>query len=206
MAFSDFTLELAGRSLGVTTREADLFTDLAKAEVFGWLADLLGKRTQVALISEKARSEFIVAPILVASRELSPVPLAIFSGQRLDVDPSRGLVGECDFILATAPPVLPLRSPIVTIVEARKNDIEGSLGQCVAEMVAARIFNEQTGDPTVRVHGCVTTGEAWQFLSLDERGEGVAIDRRRLYFDDVGGILAAFQAIVARSAGAASHS
>ena len=123
MDYRDFTLEGATRSFGVSTREADLFAACPPVEVPAWLLDTLGKRTQLSLISAKARSEFIVVPILLASRDLSPIPLAIYSGHRLDIDPSRGLVGECDFILAASPAVPPLRAPIVTIVEARKNDI-----------------------------------------------------------------------------------
>ncbi len=203
MAFSDFTIEQMGRTLGITTREADLFPAVAPIAAPPWLTDTLGKRTQLALISEKARSEFIVVPILMASRELSPVPLAIFSGQRLDVDPARGLVGECDFILATAPPIPPLRSPIVTVVEAKKNDIEGGLGQCAAEMVAAQLFNLTEGRPSAPMHGCVTTGEVWQFLRLSESADIVEIDRRRYYLDDVGGILSAIQAIIARAVASA---
>ncbi len=91
----------------MTTREADLFPDLRAVEAPAWLRDALERRTQLSLISEKSRSEFIVVPILLASRELCPIPLAIFSGQRLDVDPALGLVGECDFILAATDPSRP---------------------------------------------------------------------------------------------------
>ena len=151
----------------------------------------------MALVSEKARSEFIVGPILLACRELSGGALAIFSGHRLDVDASRGLHGECDFILALADPVPRLRAPIVTVVEAKKNDIEAGLGQCVAQMVAARDYNEREGRSPGVVYGCVTTGEAWQFLRLE--GSDVTVERGRLYIDNVGAILAAFGAIVSRS-------
>jgi hypothetical protein len=194
MSYSDFTLEQVDRALGITTRDADLFPSLPAVAVPDWLGESLGRRTQLALISEKSRSEFIVVPILIASRDLSPVPLAIFSGQRLDVDPALGLVGECDFILATAPPVPPLRAPIATIVEAKKNDIELGLGQCVAQMVAARMFNHAADRGATTVYGCVTTGEVWQFLRLEDRI--ALIDRRRFYLDDVAGILSAIQAIV----------
>ncbi len=196
MTYSDFTLERVDQALGVTTREADLFPGPPPVEVPDWLRETLAKRTQLSLISEKSRSEFIVVPILLASRDLSPTPLAIFSGQRLDVDPGRGLVGECDFILAAAPPVPPLRAPIATIVEAKKNDIEVGLGQCVAQMVAAEMFNRAAGH-AAPIFGCVTTGEVWQFLELT--GDSAAIDRRRYYLDDVGGILGVIQAIVARA-------
>ena len=99
MAFSEFTLESAVRSLGVVVREADLFPSLAPAASPDWLPGLLARGTRLALISEKARSEFIVVPILLAARELSGGGLAIFLGQRLDVDAGRGLIGECDFLL-----------------------------------------------------------------------------------------------------------
>ncbi len=197
MAYSDFTLERVAQSLGVTTTEAALFGSPTSVAVSVWLQEALGKRTQLASISEKSRSEFIVAPILFSSRDLSPIPLAIFSGQRLDVDPERGLVGECDFILSVAPPVLPLRAPIATIVEAKKNDIEAGLGQCVAQMVAADLFNQKAGLPGP-IHGCVTTGEVWQFLRLS--GPTAIIDRRKYYLDNVEGILGVIQAIIALSA------
>lgn len=194
MEYEDFMLETVDTVLGVTLQPADLFAALAPVAVPAWLQELLGKTVQLSLLSEKARSEFIVAPILVATRELSQDAVAIYSGQRLDVQPERGLVGECDFIVARTPPVPVLRAPLVTIVEAKKNDIEAGLGQCVAQLVGARVFNERTGKSGQTLFGCVTTGEDWQFLRLE--GDIVAIDRRRYYLDNLGGILAVFQAII----------
>jgi len=203
MAFSEFTLESAVRSLGVTVREADLFPGLSPAAVPAWLPGWLARGTRLALISEKARSEFIVVPILLAARELCGDRFAIFSGQRLDVDVARGLSGECDFLLALGPPVPPVRSPIAAVVEAKKNDVEAGLGQCVAQMVAARAFNESDGQPGVPVFGCVTTGESWQFLRL--AGDAAAeLDGRRLYLDNVAGVLAALVAVVDQASAGAS--
>lgn len=200
MAFSEFTLDSAVRSLGVTISEADLFPALTPATAPEWLPDWLARGTRLALISEKARSEFIVVPILLAAKELSGGRLAIFSGQRLDVDPARGLTGECDFLLALGPSVPPLRAPIAAVVEAKKNDVEGGLGQCVAQMVAAREFNAADRGPAP-VHGVVTTGEAWQFLRLT--GDAVELDRRRFYLDNVAGVLAAIAAVVRAAGGGA---
>jgi hypothetical protein len=194
LAFSDFTLEMVQQRLGVTTEAADLFPTLPDVVVPPWLLETLGRATPLALLSEKARSEFIVAPMLTATCELVGTPLSIYSGHRLDVDPERGLVGECDFILAAAPPVPPLRAPVVTIVEAKKNDVEAGLGQCVAQMVAATLFNQAAGGEPDPVFGCVTTGETWQFLRL--RGNIAQIDRRRFYIDNPPAILAAIQSIV----------
>ena len=169
MPYSDFTLELVESRLGVATQESLLFPQLAPRTPPAWLAEMLARGTRLALTSEKARSEFIVVPILLAAREGSGDQLAIFSGQRLDVDPAEGLTGECDFILALGPSVPPLRAPLATIVEAKKNDVEAGLGQCVAQMVAAQRFNQAARRPDFPVHGCVTTGETWQFLRLDKQ-------------------------------------
>jgi hypothetical protein len=195
MTYSDFTLEIVEKVLGVKVQQAHLFPALSPLSVPMWLHDLLEKGKPLALISEKARSEFIVAPILLASRELSQNTVAIYSGQRLDVQPEQGLVGECDFILSATPPVPVLHAPIVTIVEAKKNDVEGGLGQCAAQMVGARLLNQKEGREGVSVFGCVTTGETWQFLQLHQRE--LSLDRERYYLDNVGGILAVFQAMIA---------
>jgi hypothetical protein len=195
MPYPDYTLELVESTFGLTVVPGELFPGLVPLAVPGWLRDLLERgREAAALVSEKARSEFLVVPILLVAHDFAPADLTIYSGQRLDVDPEHGLVGECDYILALTPPVPRLRAPRVTIVEAKKGDIEASLGQCVAQMVAARMFNERTGETSRPMFGCVTTGEVWQFLRLD--GTTVTAARERLFLDNVGGILAALQAIL----------
>ncbi len=158
---------------------------------------MVTRGTRLALLSEKSRSEFIVVPILLAARELSGDRFAIFSGQRLDVDPQQGLAGECDFILAIGPALPPLHAPVMTFVEAKKNDVEAGLGQCIAQMVGARRFNDAAGRMNATVFGCVTTGETWQFLQLDDHA--ALLDRPRYYLDNVGRILGVLRSICDRS-------
>ena len=195
MVYSEFTLESALRELNLTLGEADLFAGQQPITPPAWLADTLARGTRLALISEKSRSEFIVVPILLTARELSKDRFAIFSGQRLDIDASRGLAGECDFLLSIGPSLPPLHDPIAAIVEAKKNDVESGLGQCVAQLVAANEFNQQAGRMTRTLYGCVTTGEAWQFLKLN--GQRVELAKKRYYLDDVPGILGSWVAVVA---------
>ena len=202
MAYTDFTLESVEATFGLTTQPGDLFPGLRPLSVPAWLQDLLDRgRQTAALVSEKARSEFLVVPILLAVHDVAPCVMSIYSGQRLDVDASRGLAGECDFILALTPAVPRLRAPLVTVLEAKKGDVEAGLGQCVAQMVGARLFNERAGEPPRAVFGCVTSGEVWQFLRLE--GADLTMNSLRLFIDNVGGILAAFQAILARGVPAA---
>jgi hypothetical protein len=197
MSYSEFTLEAVERHLGLTTQEADLFPESPTAAVPEWLPGWLSRGTRLALVSEKSRSEFIVVPILLAARELTGDRFAIFSGQRLDVDPGKGLIGECDFILAVGPALPPLHAPLMTVVEAKKNDVEAGLGQCIAQMVGARRFNEASGRMTAPIFGCVTTGETWQFLRLAD--QAALLDRSRYYLDNIGRILGVLRAIFERA-------
>jgi hypothetical protein len=48
------------------------------------------------------------------------------------------------------------------------------LGQCIAEMIAAGIFNEQEDKSIDRSYGVITSGNLWRFLKL--KGQDVHID------------------------------
>jgi hypothetical protein len=82
----------------------------------------------------------------------------------------------------------------MVIVEAKKNDIEEGIPQCAAQMVAAGLFNERHKEPLSAVYGCVTTGEAWQFLRL--RGKELQVDADRYYIIDVAAILGVLVAVL----------
>ena len=198
MAYSDFTLQAIETTFGVTAQPEVLFRDLSQVAVPAWLRDLLARGLQLPLVSEKARSELIVMPILLACRELSNNTVAIFSGSRLDVNPEQGLLGECDFLLSRTAEIPEVRAPLIAVVEAKKNDVEAGLGQCVAQMIGARLYNQQSGRELPAIYGCVTTGEVWQFLRL--AGDVAAVDRQRYYLDNVGGILGVFGAILGADA------
>lgn len=201
-SFAEFTLKSARTVLGLDPASADLFADARPVAPPRWLLESFERAdqgTRLSLISEKARSEFVVAPVLLAARELSGNAISIYSGERLDVDPRRGLTGECDFIVAASDGRFTLRAPIAVLVEAKKNDIEAGLGQCLAQMCAAAAFNEEQGRSDSPVYGCVTTGELWQFLKLDRSASW--LDRRRYHLGDVDRILGAFLFIAAETRG-----
>ena len=73
------------------------------------------------------------------------------------------------------------------MVEAKKEDLIAGLGQCVAEMVAIRLFNDREKAPTPVVFGCVTSGSNWRFLKLE--GSTISIDRPEYHIRDLGKIL-----------------
>lgn len=193
MGYGDFDFDFLLEHFDLTVTQVPLFAQVAPVAPNAWLRDALHKGRPVAFLSEKSRSEFIVAPILLTCQELAGEAYYLYSGVRLDVDAAQGLNGECDFILARTPPTPTLRAPLLVVVEAKKNDIEEGLPQCAAQMVAARLFNETHHSPVAQLHGCVTTGEAWQFLRLT--GKELLIDADRYYISDVAKILGVLLAI-----------
>jgi len=80
-----------------------------------------------------------------------------------------------------------VRAPIVAVVEAKKEDLISGLGQCAAEMVAIRLYNEREGSAVPAVFGCVTSGSNWRFLKLE--GQILSIDHPEYYLRDVAKIL-----------------
>jgi hypothetical protein len=68
---------------------------------------------------------------------------------------------------------------VVMIVEAKNENIKGGLGQCVAEMIAAHMFNAREGSGIDTIYGAVTSGEIWKFLTLG--GSVVSIDLSDYY-------------------------
>ena len=189
MSFRDFTFPQVNAILGLTLAEANLFDKIAPLSLPPeFLAKLHGRvELALALSTEKARSEFIIAHILVELLQMSDNGFGLFSGVEFDVDSSRGLNGVCDFILTRSRIQSVLTAPILAITEAKNDNIRNGLGQCIASMVAAREFNLQTSpDPTV-IFGAVTTGSSWKFLKLENAA--LTLDRSEYLISEPGRIM-----------------
>ena len=193
--YGDLTLDDLRRDYQIQADVAPLFQSAAPLEPSAWLRETLAKGLRMALVSEKARSEFIVAPILVFLSGALEQPISVYSGVSFNVEPARGLKGVCDFILSKSPPLPTVQAPVLMMVEAKKNDIEEGIGQCAAEMVAADIFNRNAANNTETVYGCVTTGETWQFLQLTK--QSLTIDQNRYFIDNTPKILGIMRQILA---------
>jgi hypothetical protein len=80
-----------------------------------------------------------------------------------------------------------ISAPVVAIVEAKNEDIKSGLGQCIAEMVAAQLFNELENNDKDTIYGIVTSGEIWKFLQIAE--QTVTIDLSDYYITDIDKII-----------------
>ncbi len=177
MAYSDFTLRKAKEDLKLNLVEGGRF--LPKIDPIipnPYLAEFLQESLPlaVAMGSEKARSELIISPILFEVRKLFDRQISFFSGEDFTVDAAAGLSGVCDFLISRSPEQLLIEAPAVVIVEAKKENLKGGLGQCIAEMIAAQRFNQAKGQDIPTIYGSVTSGNLWTFLKLE--GQTVTID------------------------------
>lgn len=190
MPYSEFTLARVKKQFALTTSEdIDIFAAVPKLECSEYLTGTLRYNVPLALASnsEKARSEMIIAPILVEVRKQLQSKFSLFSGIDFTVDAEKGLTGFCDFIISSGSERLFVSSPVMMLVEAKKENILAGLGQCVAEMVAAQIFNEREGNDISVIYGVVTSGTNWKFLKLE--GNVVEIDLVEYYLTDINKIL-----------------
>jgi hypothetical protein len=116
----------------------------------------------------------LVTPILAQATKLSGGTVKLFSGEEFNVDPEKGLNGFCDFLFSRSANPYTIDAPVFMLVEAKRGEIEFGLGQCVAEMMAAQLYNQSQGQTIPVIYGCVTSGRLWQFLKLE--GDEVTID------------------------------
>jgi hypothetical protein len=58
------------------------------------------------------------------------------------------LSGVCDFLISRSPEQLLIEAPVIVIVEAKKQNLKGGWGQCIAEMVAAQRFTPPKSNPS----------------------------------------------------------
>lgn len=191
MAYSDFTLKSVKQAFSLKTDEQqELFAKIVDVKVSEHLQTWLQEQVPLGLAigTQKARSEMIIAPILVEARKLMQRRVSLFSGIEFDVDPDRGLSGVCDFIFSRSAEQLMLTSPFLVIVGAEKEDINQGIARCIAEMVAARIFNEREETNIKTIYGAVTVGSIWKFVKLE--GQTVFVDRAEYYLPQTGKILA----------------
>jgi hypothetical protein len=190
MAYSDFSLAKVSKifELKISDR-INMFSTVSDLESSSFLAETLRESVPLAISSntEKSRSEMIIAPILIELRKQLNNEISFFSGIDFTVDTEKGLNGNCDFMISRSPELLVLTAPVIILVEAKKENINGGLGQCVAEMLAARIFNEREGNQIATIYGCVTSGTNWRFLQLKE--QVIEIDLSEYYLRDLNKIL-----------------
>jgi len=201
MSYKDFTIKKTQDVFQIGIVEMPgIFAGIDEKAISRHLADILEENIPLAtsINTEKARSELIISPILVELRKIFNRKISLFSGIELTIDKEKELNGFCDFIISLSPEQLFLKAPILTIVEAKNENIMGGLGQCIAEMIASKIFNENEGNAGNNIYGVITSGSIWKFLKLVNNEVHVDLDDYGI--KEIGKIMGILSAMVNQNA------
>lgn len=194
MSFKNFTLDDLRNKFGIENEIKSLFKDIKEQKPSDWLKMVLEINSKMPTKTEKAKSEYIIAPILTSLVEMNNSIFTVYSGETLTGDKDKGLYGECDFILAKNVNTFDMSDPIFSIVEAKKEDIQKGIYQCSAQMLGIKLFNQKHNKELKTIYGCVTIVDVWKFLKLE--GNTIFIDKDTYYLKELNKILGIFQNII----------
>jgi hypothetical protein len=78
------------------------------------------------------------------------------------------LAGLCDFFFSLQSPKPYIEAPIISLVEAKDEDMDWGIGQCAAQMYGAKLFNESEGRDIPMLYDCATDGIEWHFIRFKD--------------------------------------
>ena len=161
--FSSFVWATAFKEIGLEKlREWSIsFTPLPPSD---FLQERLQRLKKFDLISSERAKELIIDAFCeeVAVNHLA---LKIWKAATVDGD---DLTGVADYVVA--PDRGYLDTPLLCVAEAKKDDFEQGLAQCLVEMKACQQRNARDGG-LIEIYGIVTNGGTWQFYKMTTAGE-----------------------------------
>lgn len=177
MGYSNYKkLRQVTQKFGLDAQIIDLFADILRVSPSDWLEKSLDFATTMPLTNEKNKSERLVSPILLEVAMAFKDKITLFSGEEININANDDLSGPCDFFFALHPPKPYLDVPIISLTEAKDEDLDWGVAQCSAQMYAAFLFNQQQGKHIPVLYGCATTGIEWQFIRFENNT--FSIDRK----------------------------
>ena len=193
MAFSDFkTIPDVQRKFGIRHIENDFIKiDRTVSPSEQFLQELEFSRQYLPIFaSEGARCEAVIFPVLREVYKGYAAHYTLWIKEPLAYDET--LSGTPDYFISTRSELgkLIVGTPMIMLVEAKKNDFEQGWGQCLAELVAAQKIN---ADADIPVHGIVSDGTWWQFGWLV--GDAFTQNRTSFSVDDLTTLFGALDAV-----------
>ena len=152
----------------------------------------LQEATTMPTATEKAKSEWLISPILKELKRHNP-SIAVFSGFSLNIEGDADLQGNPDYILSARPVMVEITAPIFCLMESKNKTPDEGFAQCAAEMYAARLFNRQANENIETIYGAVTNAYDWIFLKLEN--DVIFIDKDRYFLNDLPKLLGVLQNI-----------
>ena len=165
-SYSGFTSIDDLQQLHIQVKRTSLFDKITLVQPSNLLQETVRINRQLPLGNEKAKSEMLVAPVLSEIWQRNKDFCTLFSGYTLDADKENGLTGRCDFLFSNVNTIV-VEAPIITIVEAKNDNVDDAVPQCAAQMLAAKLYNEKKNASVPSIYGAATTGFEWLFMRLD---------------------------------------
>lgn len=117
-------------------------------------------------VSEAAICENLIYPMLKAAWKLYSDVFAIWSHASLEYDDE--FTGIPDYLISKRSDLgkIIFDSPLLAVVEAKKDNFSAGWAQCALEMVAMQKIN---ADPQLVIYGLVSNGEIWEIATLENQ-------------------------------------
>ena len=170
MGYSSYKkLKIVTKKFGLAAQMVYLFEaeSIQPIAPSSWLVDSLRKAYLTLPTNEKAKSERLVSPILLEILEEFHTHISFFSGEEVNINAQDDLAGPCDFFFTLVPNSPYLELPIVSIVEAKDEDLDWGIAQCAAQVYAANLLNASEDKDMPVLFGCTTTGTEWLFFKFE---------------------------------------
>jgi hypothetical protein len=168
MGYSNFRkIKTVIKKFNLDLKTVRLFENITPVLPSAWLNESLALIEYLPLTNEKAKSERIISPILVEVSKNYKQQVSFFSGESIDIDSTLDLSGPCDFFFALQSPKPYIEAPIISVAEAKDEDMEWGIAQCAAQLYGAKLFNETEKKLIPFMYGCATDGVEWQFMRFE---------------------------------------
>lgn len=168
MGYSNFKkISQVTKKFGLKARLTPLFDAVVPKPASDWLLKSLEIAYKAPATTEKAKSERLVSPILMEIVQSFEKNVTLFSGEEININSNDDLAGPCDFFFGLYPLSPYIDTPIISIAEAKDEDLEWGVAQCAAQIYAAFLLNKQEGKDIPILYGCATDGVEWQFLKFE---------------------------------------
>ncbi|NER49798.1 MAG: hypothetical protein F6J92_24515, partial [Symploca sp. SIO1A3] len=160
MAYRDFNLSELVKTFNLKINQTNgLFTafeelecsEYLKYNIKEYLAFVKGINTH------EPNHKVITYSVLMEAKNRSKFQTTLFSEVNFNVDSEMGLSGTCDFLVSLSAEKL-ISHPLINIVQSKSENLNLSLGQCIAQMLASQLFNDLENNEIKTIYGVVTNG------------------------------------------------
>lgn len=135
--------------------------NIAEGALTEFQSKLIRSLPKISLTSEIGRRDFLIAPVLLNLLEF--IDIKIFA--EYPIEAAKNLRGTLDYLIRS--------DKKLTVIEAKKGDLEKGFAQLAVELIAME--KHEDGQQDI-LFGAVTTGDLWKFGKLEATAKKITKD------------------------------